>query len=75
MTAPVPRPEPPLRLRLADLGAGRVARLVGTTLYLDPAADRDSQLAALADAVEYLRTGRARWGRQVRHLSLVRTEG
>lgn len=72
MTAPAPRPGPPLRLRLTDLGGGLVARLVGTTLYLDPACTADEQLAAIADAVNVLRGGRSTWARPVRHLAVVR---
>jgi hypothetical protein len=79
-TLPCPPPAHP-RPALAVLpmpaldAAGKVARLDGATLYLNPAASAADQLAAVADAVRVLQGERPRLGRQVRHLRAVPAAG
>jgi hypothetical protein len=63
-------PQPALTILPALLG-DNVARLQGRQLWVDPTADADEQLAAIADAVRFLRTGRCEHGRRVRHLRAV----
>lgn len=62
--------QPALTVLPAPLG-DLVAGLSGTTLYVDPSSPADDQLAAIADAVEFLRSGRTTYGRRVRHLRVV----
>ncbi|WP_103384235.1 hypothetical protein [Pseudonocardia dioxanivorans] len=56
----------------AELG-DNVAELRGNTLKLDPSSAFEDQLAAVADAVQFLQTGRPVWGRWRRHLAVVST--
>lgn len=67
--APV-EPRPALVIRTAALDEN-VAELRGNVLTVDPTAPADDQLDAIADAVQFLRTGRVSWGRRARHLRAV----
>jgi hypothetical protein len=60
-----------LRIVPAELGEN-VAELEGRTLKLDPTSPPEDQLAAVADAIQYLQSGRASWGARVRHLAVAR---